>query len=159
MDGIESLVTRYNNGGRIVFGPRVALAGGTLYLAGDSLPLNTLEMLSLDDDGNALIRRLGSQGPALFVPAAELEDADRFVRVTNHLIQAIPYFQRRSITGWPPGSIGDVSARIGTDVRELLKVGYSHEQIGGLLRGEYTLDELYEQRPKGRPMGLRRQRS
>jgi hypothetical protein len=80
-------------------------------------------------------------------------------RISFRLIRTIPYLQRRSSTGWPPGSIGDISVRIGTDVRELLIAGYTHDQIRGVLRGEYTLDGLYEQRPKGKRMTLRGRRS
>jgi len=159
MDDLRSLIVRYGAGESISFGPRVALAGGTLYLPGDSLPLETLKELSRDAGGNVFVRCLGQNEPPVFVPAAEIEDVDQFVRLANHLIQAIPYLQRRSSTGWPPGSIGDISARIGTDVRELLIAGYTHEQIQAVLCGECTLDELYKQRPKGKPMTLRRPRS
>jgi hypothetical protein len=159
MEDLESLTARYGAGERISFGPHVALAEGMLHLPGGSLPLNTLEKLRLDADGNVLVRRLGWDEPPTLVPAAEVEHADQFVRATNHLIQGIPYLRRRSSTGWPPGSIGDISARIGTDVRDLLIAGYTDEQIRGLLRREYTLDELYKQRPKGKPMTLRRPRS
>jgi hypothetical protein len=65
----------------------------------------------------------------------------------------------RSGTGWPPGSIGDISGRFGTDVRDLLIAGYTDEERRGLLRRQYTLDELYKQRPKGKPLTLHRPRS
>jgi hypothetical protein len=159
MDDLKTLAARYGAGERLPFGPRVALAQGTLHLPGGSLPLNTLDELRLDADGNVLIRRLGGEDPPTLVPAAEVWDADWFVRVANRLIEAIPYVQRRSSTGWPPGSIGDLSARLGTDVRDLLIMGYTDHQIRGVLRGEYTLDELRRQRPKGKPMTLRRRRS
>jgi hypothetical protein len=156
MDDLESLIAGYDAGEEICFGPHVALARGKLHLRGGSLPLETLEKLRLDANGNVLVRRLGADEPPTVLPAAQIDDADRFVRVTNRLIQAIPYLRRRSTSGWPPGSIGDISARIGTDVRDLLLVGYTDEQIRGLLRGEYTLEELYRRRPKGKPMTLRR---
>jgi len=156
--GIKALLARYADGDEISFGPRVALVEGTLHLPGSSLPLNTIDKLYLDGDGNVLIRTLGSQEPPIVVPAAEVEDTAQFVRVINQLVQAIPYLQRRSSTGWPPGSIGDISIRIGTDVRELLIAGYTDDQIRGVLRGEYTLEELRKQRPEGKPMTLRGQR-
>lgn len=158
MDDFEAVKACYDDGGRISFGPYVALVEGTLHVPGNSLFLNTVDKLSLDADGNVLVHCLGSEEPPIVVPGAEVVDAARFVRITNRLIRTIPYLQRRSSTGWPPGSIGDVSVRIGTDVRELLIAGYTHHQIRGLLRGDYTLDELYEQRPKGKPMTLRGQR-
>jgi hypothetical protein len=155
--GIEALLARYADGDEISFGPRVALVEGILQLPGGSLPLNTIDTLSLDD-GNVLIRILGSQEAPVVVPAAEVDDTAQLVRVTNRLVRAIPYLQRRSVTGWPPGSIGDLSVRVGTDVRELLIVGYTDDQIRGVLRGEYTLDELRKQRPKGKRMTLRTQK-
>jgi len=159
MDDIKALVAHRDEGGRISFGQHVVLVEDTLHLPGRSLPLNTLEKLCQDAGGNVLVHRLGSDAPPILVPATEVEDVDRFIHVINHFVQAIPYVQRRSTTGWPPGSVGDISVRIGTDVRDLLIVGYSHEQTGGLLRGEYALDELYRQRPKGKPVTLRAQRS
>jgi hypothetical protein len=156
MDELDALLARYGAGERISFGAHVALERGFLDLPGAHLPLNTLETLRLDADGNAIVRRLGWDEPPIVVQAAEVADVDLLVQVTNALIAAIPYLQRRSSTGWPPGSIGDVSARIGYDVRDLLVAGYTDDQIRGLLRKEYTLDELFKQRPKGPPMKLRR---
>jgi len=40
----------------------------------------------------------------------------------------------------------------------LLIAGYTDDQIRGVLRGEYTLEELRKQRPEGKPMTLRGQR-
>jgi hypothetical protein len=156
VDDLESLAARYHAGEEISFGPGVVLANGILCLSGQHLPLNTLDKLRLDADGNVLIRHLGRDQVPFAVPAVQFEDADWFVRVTNHLLDAIPYVARRSTSGWPPGSIGDISSRIDTDVRELLIVGYTNDQIRGLLRREYTLEELSKQRPKGKPMTLRK---
>jgi hypothetical protein len=56
----------------------------------------------------------------------------------------------RPDTGWPPGSIGDLSSRIGYDVREVLMAGftlqevydYPKEEILAVMHGEYSLKEL-----------------
>lgn len=45
-------------------------------------------------------------------------------------------------TGFPPGSVGDLSVRIGYDVRELLVGGYDMKDIQGVIDGDYTLEEL-----------------
>lgn len=47
------------------------------------------------------------------------------------------------------GSIGDVSARLGYDIRDIWMAGYSDEQINGVLTGEYSLDELWNMEPLG----------
>ena len=57
----------------------------------------------------------------------------------------------KSDTGWPPGSIGDVSARIGYDVRDLKMMGYSDAQINRVLYGQMDLQALLKSEPeKGR---------
>ncbi|MFQ5420117.1 MAG: hypothetical protein ACE5EY_07115 [Anaerolineae bacterium] len=49
-----------------------------------------------------------------------------------------------------PGSIGDISARIGYDVRDLMMAGYSREQIHDVETGKITLKELWKQKPKSK---------
>jgi len=46
-----------------------------------------------------------------------------------------------------PGGIGDISARLGYDVRELLMEGYTMHDIQGVLQGEYSLRELRQRKP------------
>jgi hypothetical protein len=152
MDDLTALLDRYHAGERLDFGPDVALHQGVLHLPGHSLPLNTLEPLVRDDAGAAAVHRIGADDAPLAVPAPSLDDLDLFIAVANHLIAAIPYVKRRSVTGWPPGSIGDISARIGYDVRDLMVAGYSEDQIQGLQNGQYTLDDLLSQKP-GRAAG------
>ncbi|MAS94963.1 MAG: hypothetical protein CMO55_17335 [Verrucomicrobiales bacterium] len=53
----------------------------------------------------------------------------------------------RSPEGSIPGSIGDVSSRLGIDVRELLISGYSHAQIDRVLKGDMTLSDLFQEKP------------
>ena len=46
-----------------------------------------------------------------------------------------------------PGTIGDVSSRIGYDVRDLLMAGFDHQDIAELEIGSITLQELFERGP------------
>jgi hypothetical protein len=50
--------------------------------------------------------------------------------------------------GYQPGSPGDVSTRIGTDVRDLIMAGYSERQIARVANGEITLEQLLRSRPE-----------
>lgn len=147
MDHLATLLGRYQAGERLDFGPEVALHEGILHLPGHSLPLNTLQPLRLEEDGRVLVRRIGADGSPVPCPSSSVPDLDLFLQLANHLIDAIPPLERRSVTGWPPGSIGDVSARIGYDVRDLILAGYSEDQIQGLLNEQYTLDNLLAQKP------------
>ena len=54
----------------------------------------------------------------------------------------------KSPTGFPPGSIGDISVRIGYDVRDLKMAGYSDTQINHVLYGQITLEELFGMAPE-----------
>jgi hypothetical protein len=154
MDEAEALVARYDAGERISLGQSIQIFKGLLYLHGAFLPLCTLEELCLNAEGNAEVRRLGWDEPPFVVRANEVDDIGLFVRVVNQVLKAIPAERRSSGTGWPRGSIGDISAIIGYDLRDLLVAGYTDDQIRGLRRKEYTLDELCAMRPKGPPMVL-----
>ena len=54
------------------------------------------------------------------------------------------------VRGGGPGSIGDLSIRLGCDVRDLLIEGFTLKQIYEVLDGKYTLDELRRRGPKGK---------
>jgi len=47
------------------------------------------------------------------------------------------------------GTIGDLSVRLNSDIRDIWMAGYSDEQINGVLIGEYALDELWKMEPQG----------
>lgn len=76
-----------------------------------------------------------------------MEDVDLLLDAVNRLVERIPQAQRRSVTGWRSGSVGDVSARLGYDVRDLRMMGYSDKQIQSVLNGECTLEELLKRPP------------
>ena len=51
-----------------------------------------------------------------------------------------------------PATIGEMSAAIGVDVRELIIEGYSLNQIRQVLIGQITTKELWQQIPEDPPM-------
>jgi hypothetical protein len=53
-------------------------------------------------------------------------------------------------TGFPPGSIGDLSARVGCDVRDLIMAGYRLDEIYEVALERCTLDELLQRGPRRR---------
>ena len=61
--------------------------------------------------------------------------------------------RKRTDTGWPPGSIGDLSVRVGYDVRDLKMAGYEWDEIQEVADGKITLAELWR---RGRASADRR---
>jgi hypothetical protein len=51
-------------------------------------------------------------------------------------------------TGFLPGSMVDISIRIGYDVRDLKMMGYSDAQINRVLYGRITLQDLFDTDPE-----------
>ena len=49
----------------------------------------------------------------------------------------------------PGESIGSIGVRLGEDIRDVWAMGYSDDQINGVLMGEYSLNDLYKMDPEG----------
>jgi hypothetical protein len=69
------------------------------------------------------------------------------------LPKSVPFsVEAEKYSGLPisgPESIGSISMRLGEDVRDIWGMGYSDDQINGVLTGKYTLDEMYKMGPEG----------
>ena len=52
-------------------------------------------------------------------------------------------------------SIGDISMRLGEDIRDVWEMGYSDDQINGVLTGKYSLAEMYKMGPDGNSKSAR----
>ena len=51
-------------------------------------------------------------------------------------------------TGFASGTIGDLTMRVGEDVRDLHNMGYDWGQITNVARGRMTLEEMWKQGPR-----------
>ncbi len=51
--------------------------------------------------------------------------------------------------GIRPNSLGDISTRIGYDIRDLWAMSYSDRQIKRVERGDITIGELLDSQPEG----------
>jgi hypothetical protein len=147
----ESVLKRCRSGETVRPGEGVSVSLEGLLVDGVQVELNTIQPLRADDRGNIVISRIGTSEPWLVVPAASVDNVGVMLEAANQLVKDVPYLERRSVTGWPPGSVGDVSARIGYDMRELIMAGFSWKEIHSVLHGGCTLEELLERGPqKGR---------
>jgi hypothetical protein len=152
----ESVLKRYRLGETIRLGEGVSLSREGLLVDGEQVELNTIRPLRADDRGNIVICRIGTSEPWLVLPAASVDNVGVMLEAVNQLVKDAPYLERRSVTGWPPGSVGDVSARIGYDMRELMMAGFSREEIHTVLHGGCTLEELLERGPQNGRAGKRK---
>ncbi len=148
MASSESVLKRYRSGETICLGEGVWLNQEGLTIDGKLVRLNTIQPLRADDRGDIVVSRIGASESWLTIPAAGVDHVGVMLEAVNQLVKEVPYLERRSMTGWPPASVGDVSARIGYDVRELIMAGYSWEEIGTVLYGRRTLEELLERGPQ-----------
>lgn len=147
METATYILERYRSGETVHFGEEAWLSQGCLFITGEQVELNTIVPLYLDAKGHIVVERIGAREPWLVVPAATLDNVEIMLEVVNRLVNEVPYIKRRSVTGWPPGSVGDLSARLGYDWRELKMAGYSDSEIQGVLSGDRTLDELLRSKP------------
>ncbi len=57
--------------------------------------------------------------------------------------------RNKPLSSTSPESIGSISMRLGEDIRDVWSMGYSDDQIDGVLTGKYTLEEMYKMEPDG----------
>jgi hypothetical protein len=156
----EDLLKRYQAGERLRLGPYVTLTEGVLDLAGVKIELNVIDEVVVNEQGDVEVHRLGMHRvdmlrdgvkyPLLVADGAQFEDALVVAELLTDLARAIPYTRRRSLSGWPPGSVGDLSSRVGEDVRDLKISGYSDREIYEVANGHITLEELHRRGPKSK---------
>ena len=147
METVTYVLERYRSGDTVYFGEESWLGKDGFFLAGEQVEFNRIKPLTLDEGGNVEVTRIGTKEPWLVVPAEDLDNVTLMLVVVNQLVNEVPYIQRRSVTGWPPGSVGDISARIGYDWRELKMAGYSDREIDRVVYGDLTVEELLKRKP------------
>lgn len=154
---LPQAIDAYKAGRTVSFGPKLSLQREGVICDGEKLPWREVDRIDLRE--GAKIRQVGKRRPWRSVPSWDV--ANTFVlrdllagidrkpdgrKLPGTLKDEVPVGQK------PRGSgIGDISGRIGYDVRELLMQGYSMEEIQGIERGEYDVHELLSRKPgKGR---------
>jgi hypothetical protein len=154
MSPLDDLQARYQAGETLSFGSDLRLAEGTLWYGAEAIALCHVVSAAWEQD-HLVITGYGNV-QLLAVPAETIEGVGSLELLINRLVARVPYLERRAPSGWPPGSIGDISSQIGYDVRELYITGYSDAQIRRVRSGEITLDDLLRVKPEGRRQCLSR---
>lgn len=144
---MDGYLERLNKGAVLEFGS-LRLSKDLLELPGKSLKINTLKNVCLEANEDVKLMHYGHTKEAILLEKESLLEHRLFVTLLDQLIEQVPALERRSVaTGFPDGSIGDISVRIGTDVRELYLDGYTQMDIHEVLQGKLSLNELLQQGP------------
>jgi hypothetical protein len=146
----------YKAGRFVSFGPKLSLHREGVTCDGEKVPWREVGRIDLRE--GAKIHRVGQRRIWREVPSWDLANKS----VLRDLLNAIDRKpEGRKLPGTlksetpagekaKVGGIGNISARIGYDVRELLMRGYSMEEIQGIERGEYDVHELLSRKPSKR---------
>jgi hypothetical protein len=152
---LPRLIETYQSGDTMNFGPKLSLSQQGVISGKKTLAWD--EVAKIDFSKKLKMVRVyqkGERRPWLTLIHSRVANYAVLQALVNEVIgpkpqgeQPVALDQDVPQTAFPRGSIGDLSVRIGYDVRELLMAGYSIEEIHGILRGEYDVQELLRRKP------------
>lgn len=155
---LPRLLETYRSGGTVQFGAQLGIGRRGFVSGGQVLPWEQTEKIAFRARGDLLIHRKGQRVPWKMLIHSKIANYPVFRALIYEIVPANPADARPLIEdAHPPaspaepvrgGGIGDISARLGTDVRDLLRDGYRMEDIHRVLDGEITLEELLSSRPR-----------
>jgi hypothetical protein len=150
---LPQAIDTYKAGRSVSFGPKLSLHREGVTCDGEKLPWR--EVSGIDLREGAKVGQVGQRRPWRSVPSWDvankfvLKDLLRVIELKPEGRELPGTLKAEAPTGKKPkgAGIGNISARIGYDVRELLMLGYSMEEIHGIERGEYDVRELLSRKP------------
>jgi hypothetical protein len=155
---LPQLAETYQAGGTVNFGPKLSLSQQGIISGKKTLPWDEVANIEFSKKLKSVrVYQKGKRRPWLAIIHSKVANYAILQAFVNEVIgpksqgeQPAALDQDVPQTAFPRGSIGDLSVRIGYDVRELLMAGYSMEEIHGILRGEYDVQELLKRKPRKR---------
>ena len=163
---LPQAVEIYKTGETVMFGPQIGLNRQGLVFGQKLLPWKQVTEIKFSKLGSLQINQRDQRRAWKIIPHPKIANYPTLKAMLHqvgeldpsatlpviHDPQQPPPIPAQAGTAGPPGSIGDLSARLNYDVRELLMAGYSLPQIYGVLQGEYTLEELWQKKPRNKKM-------
>ena len=154
----------YQSGGTASFGDELGVNTRAFVSGQQELAWGEVEKIRFGKMNDVIIHQTGKRTPWKWIIHSKIANYPVLVALIRQIAKP-PITQAiiEDVHGMPPtsvpihsmgpaGSNGDVSARLGTDVRELLMMGYTMEQIHQVLDGKISLEELERSKPAGKPM-------
>ena len=104
--------------------------------------------LGVTDRGQFAIARRDQSQPAIQLLPWDVANVPLLQRLWQHFTQTAQPQPSRSLGS----TIGEISARLGHDIRELHAMGYSQAQIDPVIYGEKSLHKLLSEKPESPAM-------
>lgn len=155
---LPRLLETYRSGGTVQFGEQFGINSRGFVSEQQVLPWEQTEKIAFRARGDLFIYRKGQRVPWKMLIHSKIANYPTFRAMIYEIVSAKPAEARPIIEdAHPPtpprepvrgGGIGDLSARLGADVRDLLRDGYRMEDIHRVLDGEITLEELLSAPPR-----------
>ncbi len=156
---MPQLIEAYQAGGTVTFGPQIGLNPQGIVSGGELLRWEQVAEIRYSRQGDVQIS-LGAQHRRWRrVPHSNIANYDTFKAMVDQALDLSPFSTPAiihdpqqpqpviSTSDVSPNSIAGLSVRLGYDVRDLFVEGYSLRDVQGVLRGDYTLEELRQRKP------------
>lgn len=150
----------YRSGGTISFGDEIGIHARGFVSGQQELAWADVEKIQFGKTKDLIIYQTGKRTPWKWIIHSKIANYPVLAMtilhiakppVTQAVIEGVTVRSPKPTPGALSGSIGDISGRLGYDVRELLMDGYSMEQIHEILDGIISLEELQRSKPAGKP--------
>ncbi len=158
---LPQMIQRYQTGETLTFGPLLGFNRQGIVSKDNLLPWEHIDKIKFTQLGNVQITQKGQNRPWSIVLHAKIANYPILKTLLPQVIASNPATMRPTLDApaenlppqaqskpKPEGGIGNISARLGMDVRILLMEGYTMKEIQGVVRGDYSLDELRQRKPR-----------
>ena len=144
----------YQQGETVTFGPRIGLRRKGLVFGQDIAPWEDVSKIKFSRMKSVEIYK-DKRRAWKTIFHAKIANYPTFKALLHQAVESNPPSAQPAIhdPGLRPSpsakrsNIGETSARLGFDVRELLRDGYTMQDVQGILEGEYDVHELRKRKP------------
>lgn len=162
---LPQAVEIYKSGETVKFGPQIGLNRQGFVSGQKLLPWAEVADISFSRLGTLEIKQQGQRGVWKVIPHPKIANYPTLKALLHQIGELDPSIPPPVIhdpqqppapptgaaaTG--PKNIGELSARLNYDVRELLMAGYTRYDIEDVLQGKCTLEQLRQRKPSGKKM-------
>jgi len=151
---LPQALASYKAGETVTFGPKIALRRKGLVFGQDIVMWEDVSKIKFSRMKSVEIYK-DKRGAWKTIFHAKIANYPTFKALLHQAVESNPPSAQPAIhdpglrpsPSAPRSNIGETSARLGFDVRELLRDGYTMQDVQGILEGEYDVHELRKRKP------------